>query len=935
MKQLCACGCGQYTKGGKYLRGHNVRQAAKQSIEEPKLRVHIYPSFGDQDLGDGGVRRVVEGQLKHLPHYGIEIVEKAEEADLIACHITSPSAYVKRFADKPFVACIHGLYWEGYEWENWALKANKEVMELIRIADAVTVPSEWVANNIRRHTNRDVYVIPHGIDIEDWQPEEPLEYVLWNKTRPDPVCDPEPMVKVAELLPNIQFVSTFGRETANVKLTGRLPFEASKKLLEKAGVYLCTARETFGIGTLEAMACGVPVVGYRWGGQAEFLEHGVDSWLVTPEDINGLAEGIKWAFENRDQISIAAIANVKKFTWDKAAKQYAELFHKVSNKRTLQNPRTSIIVTNYNLHEYLTECLKSVQDQTDQDWECIIVDDASTNESGKVIANSFIKSDSRFKLIENQTNQYLSEARNIGIRAAKGKYILPLDADDMLTENAVKFLATALDLDKSIHISYGNVFFVDQDRLPIRFDSRLEAGHSGWPINFAFENQIIHRNCLPYSSMFRKEAWEAVGGYRRRQRTAEDAEFWVRLSSYGFRPKMITNEDTLIYRIRPNSMSANNPGVYSDWLQWFSWAKDPVLVPAGAVTAEQKPINSLDPIVVSVIIPVGPGHEKLVQDAVDSVESQTFRQWECIVVNDTGKELPELPRWVKIISTEGNKGVAHARNTGIRASIAPLFLPLDADDFLEPTALEHMLNAYMDTGYMVYSDFWDLDKPGNFKIHYCDDYDPYLLTGKKRTFMGELREGMIHSVTVLTPKRWWEEVGGYDEKLPGWEDWDFALSLADKGHCSVRVAAPLFTYRKYTGIRREENWAAFEQSKDGIIQKWGKLWEGGKELMACGACQKNRTSYPVSMPQTNGFSPTKISEDEEVVMLRYTGGKQGSTPYKGNSGVIYWFGANDSTKYVLKKDVNLFLRYADFQIINEKPVEQIPEPVLVSEGPPV
>jgi len=906
------------------------------SPQPTKLKVHIYPSFGEADEGDGGIRRVVEGQLKHLPKFGIELVDKAEEADVIACHAVVPPSYVKLYPHKAFVALIHGLYWEEYEWQNWALKANADVMENIRISDAVIACSEWVANNVRRHTSRPTYVINHGIDIDEWQlTKEPKDYVLWNKTRPDPVCDPEPMNQVAELLPTTKFISTFGKEAKNVMLTGRLEFSKAKTLIQNAGVYLCTTRETFGVGTLEALACGVPVVGFDFGGQKEFIEQNIDGWLVTPGDIEDLARGINWALQNREHLSLACRKKAAKFTWEKAAQQYADVFRKVHEEKNKPRPRTTVIVTNYNLEKYLPDTLESVKNQTDHNWECIIVDDASPNSEGVNIANGYAAKDDRFRVIVNKSNVYLAEARNIGIREAKGKYILPLDADDMLMPETLQMLGDALDTDRTIHVAYGNVKFIEEDGLTLSDYSQYggpSLGHSGWPFPFIFEQQIMERNFLPYCSMFRKEAWAHTGGYRRRCRTAEDADFWTRLSSYGFRPKMVTNADTLIYRNREGSMSRTNS---TEWIRWFTWSKIPEITPAGAVTKAQVPINSLDPIVISVIIPVGPGHDKIVTDAIDSVDTQNFRYWECIVVNDTGKPLAtELPAWVKVIETSGMEGVAKARNIGIAASQGRLFLPLDADDYLEPEALNHMYEAYKIEHDMIYSDFWQTTMDGKeINVHNCDDYDPTLLIGRKRTVDGETREGMIHAVTVLTPKKVWEEVGGYDETLPAWEDWDFALAAADLGYCSRRIDIPLFVYRKHTGFRREGNYEFFERSKEAIIRKWGKLWEGGEELMACRSCGRKATVPGNSSNWNAPAVPASVSNGQDAMLLQYTGNKLGSMSYRGNSRTMYTFSAGE-TKWVLAQDVDVFTMRPDFRIV-EHTLEQSnghSAPTLVAPG---
>src|SRR3972149_11505851 len=973
--KLCACGCGGKIKGSStWRRGHNVRGRADNFIDLPEqpyvfpsvnqsvftaeqqvvtsvrlivkdnpvsiqanssatpaaLKVYIYPTANPEDTG--GIPQVIKGQFRHLPKFGIDLVDNEEDADVIVCHVIIPPAFVKRFPRKPIVVINHGLYWADYEWFGSAFqKTNSDAMEAIRVSDAVAACSDWVANSIRRHTSRTVEVINHGIDIEDWQPLEQKGYVLWNKTRPDPVCDPEPMNQVAALLPNVRFISSFGQEAPNVALTSKLPFDQSKKLIQQAGVYLCTTRETFGIGTLEAMACGVPIVGYAWGGQAEFIEHGVDGWLVTPGDIDGLAEGIKTVIANKAAYSGAARRKAETFSWDKACERYSVLFKKTFELKNCQGPRTSIIVTNYNLHQYLPDCLDSVLKQSDEDWECIIVDDASTEPEGRKIAKDLSNLDSRFKLIVNEKNSYLSEARNVGIRMARGRYILPLDADDMLAPDAVAILADALDTDRSIHVAYGGVLFIEEDGTLSEYGKGFTPGHSSGPYPFSHEQQIMQRNLLPYASMYRREAWEQTGGYRRRCRTAEDADMWTRFSSYGFRPRMVTTVDTLIYRNRAGSMSRTNN---TEWIRWFSWTKLISITPAGAATKEQLPIPSLDPIIISVIIPVGPGHEKLCTDAIDSVDTQSFRNWECILINDTGKPLEtELPSWVRVLTTEGKTGPAHARNTGIKASRGRLFLPLDADDYLEPDALQFMYDAYQQNHDVIYTDFWQTDMNGkNLNIHQCDDYDPKLITGGRRTVNGKTREGMLHTVTALTPKSAWEKIGGYDESLPAWEDWDFQIALGNIGICSNRVALPLFVYRKHTGYRREQNYEFFKQSKEGIIRKWGALWEGGKELMACSSCGARRAVTPMSSQQQQNM--VSKAQNNEAVLIEYVGNKQGATPYRGNSKTVYWFAAGDK-KFVLAQDVDVFMQYpGQFKVIHPQAqiLQAMNSPLLIAEG---
>lgn len=881
------------------------------------MRLFINPRYSGQDNGDGGIRRVVEAQQRHLPAYGFDIVDDYKAADIVAVHAGTWLPF-----DGPIVEHCHGLYWKEYEWDNWCHKMNLEVIESLHGANACTAPTEWVANVLRRGMWLNPVVIPHGVDVEDWKHDyDHEEYVLWNKTRVDPICDVTPLDELVKFDPSHQYVSTYGTvDSSNLQIVGRVPFAESKRLVQKAGVYLATTRETFGIGTIEAMACGVPIVGWAWGGQRDIVEHKRTGWLCKPGDIEGLREGVEYCLANRARMSRACKkAIARSYTWEEVMKQYASLYYSTHADYYAERPTVSVIVTNYKLEHYLDDCINSIaracEGMDRGQVQIVLVNDASpTWTDGHYLHLSKLISDygfRPFRYIENEQNLYLAGALNVGIKASSGKYIVPLDADNMLGPGSLAVLSQALDKDKSIDIAYGAMEVIE---------SSYWTGISDWPFQeFSFREQISHRNQIPSTNMFRREMWERVGGYRRRCRMAEDADMWCRATSLGFTPKKVTDAVTLLYRDRNDSMSHVQPEW--DWTAWYSWSRIPELTPFGAVQNRRPNVPSYEPVQISVVIPVGPNHRELVIDAIDSLVAQTFLEWECIVVNDSGAPLDWIHPFVQVVDTyqdEAINRVSHARNAGVKASKARLFVLLDADDYLQPNALEEMYRAYT-TGTYVYTDWYVSE---TMEAYETPEYVPE-----------SVLQRLHHAVTCLYEKEAWEKVGGLDENLRGWEDWDFIIALNAAGYCGRRVPKPLLYYRLFAGARREELFANKEELVLEMYNKWHEYIDGEKVLMACGSCGGGRGSLaaPPNAMQL-GYSPDPTGE---TVLVEYIGEMVGPLTYRGQStGQNYRFGQDPELKikYVYAQDVDGLLRFTDtFQLFTS----MIPnEPILAAAGPP-
>lgn len=206
----------------------------------------------------------------------------------------------------------------------------------------------------------------------------------------------------------------------------------------------------------------------------------------------------------------------------------------------MNNPLVSIIVPCYNQAQYLNEALQSVLDQTYTNWECIIVNDGSPDHTEEV-AKRWVEKDARFVYLKKE-NGGLSSARNYGISYAKGKFILPLDADDKIATNYVELAVQSFQMDSSLKLVY------------------CKAGKFGeeeglWQLQPFSLLDLARFNMIFCSAVFRKEDWELVGGYDEKMIYGlEDWEFWIAILKNGGGVKCL-NEVGFYYRIRANSMA--------------------------------------------------------------------------------------------------------------------------------------------------------------------------------------------------------------------------------------------------------------------------------------------------------------------------------------------------------------------------------------------
>jgi glycosyltransferase involved in cell wall biosynthesis len=205
----------------------------------------------------------------------------------------------------------------------------------------------------------------------------------------------------------------------------------------------------------------------------------------------------------------------------------------------MNNPLVSIIVPCYNQAQYLGEALESILNQTYTDWECIIVNDGSPDNTEEV-AQEWVAKDARFIYLYKE-NGGLSSARNAGIAIAKGEFILPLDADDKISINYTELAIETFEKNTSLTLVYCKAEKFGE-----------ETGSWNLPAFSLFN--LARGNMIFCSSFFRKRDWELVGGYDINMKYgSEDWEFWISILKNGGEVKRL-EEVGFYYRVKLVSM---------------------------------------------------------------------------------------------------------------------------------------------------------------------------------------------------------------------------------------------------------------------------------------------------------------------------------------------------------------------------------------------
>lgn len=242
----------------------------------------------------------------------------------------------------------------------------------------------------------------------------------------------------------------------------------------------------------------------------------------------------------------------------------------------------TVVTATYNYGEYIAETLGSVQAQTLTDWECIVVDDASTDDTTAVV-QAIASLDPRIRYVRLERNGGVSAARNRALGMARGRYIQLLDADDLLPPGKLAVHAAYLNDHPNIAVVYsdfihfshrigdhGSLGYLDDERITgpgTTVMARLVKGNIFRPATVCFRASVLARSGL-FTEMFTH---------------VEDLDFWYRVAATGATFHFLDDPACLAaVRVHPGSLSHDRASMRRHYLPVLQnmWARGDLPVKA-------------------------------------------------------------------------------------------------------------------------------------------------------------------------------------------------------------------------------------------------------------------------------------------------------------------------------------------------------------------
>ena len=217
------------------------------------------------------------------------------------------------------------------------------------------------------------------------------------------------------------------------------------------------------------------------------------------------------------------------------------------------NPLFSIIMANYNNGRYIGEAIDSVLDQTYKNWELIIVDDCSTDNSLDVVGK-YAKSDNRIKIVKSSINGGEGYAKRLGAEESSGELLAYFDSDDRLRPNALQVMVTA-------HIDHPEWVLAGSKYIELRNKNDLTIYQSpvGPQPDDPDDYLLSHPNKIVAFTVYKKDAYDKTSGFDSGLRSVADKDIYLKLEEVGGE-HCIGFVDEILYEYRQDNLNSLSLG---------------------------------------------------------------------------------------------------------------------------------------------------------------------------------------------------------------------------------------------------------------------------------------------------------------------------------------------------------------------------------------
>lgn len=492
-------------------------------------------------------------------------------------------------------------------------------------------------------------------------------------------------------------------------------------------------------------------------------------------------------------------------------------FIEISKIRSLEKelkyrPLISVIVPTYNTNlGFLRDCIESVQAQVYENWELIVVDDASPNEKVRKVIQEYADADDRIKTKFLKKNRHIAGATNEAFAMASGEFIGLFDHDDLLWPNALYEVVKALNEDKTIDFIY-----TDEDKIS-------ESRHDHFNAFFKpdWNPDFLHSvNYITHFSVIRKTLVDKIGGEREDYNGAQDWDFIMRIAS---ETNKIHHISKVLYSWRVHDQStAKNTGAKPYVVEAQRKAIMDDLTRKGYPDAhlEQDPKHTgywrvtyplKNSPLVSIVIPTK-NQYKIVKRCIDSIyEKSTYANFEIILV-DTGSTDKDVRSWYertkqghdnfKVVDwPEQPFSYARSCNEGARQASGEILIMLNNDtevitpDWIEQLAGDANRKEAGAVGCLLFfPDKHHIQHAGvgvglggvaansfsMMTLHHAMSQTQHLMINTRHNMTA------VTAACLAIRKSVYDEIGGFDEEFRvTYNDVDLCLRLYEKGYQNV------------------------------------------------------------------------------------------------------------------------------------------------------